>query len=166
MYEDRIQTSVDQTVLGMRIVLFALTMGVLVFGAIAILTASEPKDGPFMAWIGLGMGVGPVILRQILRVVIPAGLRRGIVSTDSDSEQCRSRLLSGYQSVFVISAALLEGGCFFNLVCYMVEKQWPSLAYVGVCLVINLSTFPSKDGVETWIQQQLELIDLERNQVN
>jgi len=76
------------------------------------------------------------------------------------------RLISVYQTIFIVSAALLEGACFFNLICYMVEGQWASLAFVGFCLLVNLSTFPSKDGVETWIQQQLELIDLERQQVN
>ncbi len=164
--------SVDQSVKAMRIILLALTMGVVSFGGIAIFRiGGEPKGEPLLVWMGLAMGAGAFVVRQVLRVVMPTGIRRGITSTQNaeqsvDRSSNEPRLISGYQTLFIVSAALLEGACFFNLICYMVEHQWPSLALVGVALVINLSTFPSKDGVETWIQQQFELIDLERNQVN
>lgn len=164
--------SVDQSVMAMRIILLALTMGVVSFAAISLFMGGRGAKGePLLVWMGLAMGAGALVVRQVLRGVMPAGIRRGIVSTQNvelkvDRNSIEPRLISGYQTRFIVSAALIEGACFFNLICYMVEHQWPSLAYVGFGLVINLSTFPSKDGVETWIQQQFELIDLERNQVN
>jgi len=156
--------TVEQVVRSMRIILFALCMGVVSFGGVVLFVGGShpPKAAPLIVWFGLGMGASVVVVRQVLRLVIPAGARKGIVAGTASPD----RLISVYQTIFIVSAALLEGACFFNLICYMVEGQWASLAFVGFCLLVNLSTFPSKDGVETWIQQQLELIDLERQQVN
>lgn len=74
------------------------------------------------------------------------------------------RLLMSFQTRLIVRAALLEGAAFFNLIAFMIERQTWSFGIAGALAAINLSTFPSRDSVLYWIRQQLELMELERNQ--
>lgn len=128
--------TVEQAVRGMRIILFALCIGVVSFGGVVLFVggSNPPKAAPLLVWLGIGMGASVVVARQVLRLVMPAGARKGIVAGTASAD----RLVSVYQTIFIVSAALLEGACLFNLICYMVEGQWPSLAFVVFCLLVNL----------------------------
>ena len=162
----------DQRIKAMRIIIAALCFGVVFFGAVAILgsQAGQPSANPLICWIGLGGAVVSLLARQFMRSFLETTNRKAIASGDVVASRSKEptnvadTLLGVYQVRLIISAALLEGACFFNLIAYMIDMQWWSLAIAGVFLAINLSTIPTKDGVESWIQQQLELIDFDRNQ--
>lgn len=155
----------------MRIILVALCLGVVFFGAVVLVASQNAKPAvrPVMAWLGLGLGVSALLARQFMRSFLETVNRKGLIEKTKagvSGEETSNLLIKVYVSRLIIGAALLEGACFFNLICYMIEQQWWNLAVVGVFLAINASTFPTKDGVETWIQQQLELLELDRNQAN
>ncbi len=165
------RNDVGQNLRVMRIILIALCLGVLSFATVVLVVSrgAAPDAKPLMAWIGLAFAVAAFLGRQFMRSFLEVVNRKGMLEKEKAGAATKSPeafLWNIYQTRLIIGAALLEGACFFNLVCYMVEGQWWNLAVVGVFLAINASTYPTKDGVETWIQQQLELLELDRNQAN
>ena len=62
----------------------------------------------------------------------------------------------------IIGAAFLEGPAFANFVGYMTEPHIVS-AIVGVLLILAvLAEFPTVGRVESWLEQQLRLLQEER----
>lgn len=174
MDESPTQPFFDSMLRVMRILIFALCMGLVFFGGIALVVAKAPTDAavPMLAWIGIVFGASACIARQVIRSALNSAARKTAIGNKPirigtlEPKTIGDRLLIGYQTRMIVSAALLEGAGFFNLVCFITEDHWISFAVASVCLAINLSTFPSQDGVEAWIQEQLDLINLERQQVN
>lgn len=163
----------DQSLRAMRIIVFALCMGVMSFGAVVVFLRMDGEKQPvevMMAWVGLMFGATVLVARQVVRTAMASGARKAIIQgrpevmTIPGPKTEADRLLRVYQARLIVSGALPEGAAFFNLICYMIEGQWWSLAFAGACLAMVASSFPSKDGIETWIRQQQELIDLERGQ--
>ncbi len=157
----------------MRIIVFALCMGVMSFGAVVVFLRMDGEKqglGITMASSGLVFGVAILVATQVVRAFMVSSARKAIVqgrpevmrmpgpTTEAD------RLLRVYHTRLIFSGALPEGIAFFNIIAYMIEGQWWSLAFAGACLAVVAGNFPSKDGVETWIRQQQELIDLQRGQ--
>ena len=60
-----------------------------------------------------------------------------------------------YASRSIISMALLEGGCFMNLVFFLLEQEYLALGVAGALLAILAMGFPIHDRTTGWIEQQL-----------
>jgi hypothetical protein len=54
----------------------------------------------------------------------------------------------------IIGVALLEGAGFFNLVAYMSERQWWTLAIVGVLMLLIAMMFPTLQQFESWSEDK------------
>ena len=80
----------------------------------------------------------------------------------SEEATLEEKFLLTYQSRLIVRAALLEGAAFFNLIAFIINHEWWSFAIAAVFAAINLSTFPSRDGLLSWIDQQIELLALEQ----
>ena len=63
-----------------------------------------------------------------------------------------------FQTVLIIRSALLEGGTFFALIAFMLERQAPSLVVAGVLILALVSGLPTRSKVE-------EAIESERRQI-
>ncbi len=59
-----------------------------------------------------------------------------------------------YTTGTVVSAAILEAGVFLNLVVYMLERSPMSLAMAGLLWAALLLKFPTRGGVERWLEQE------------
>src|SRR5207237_10518466 len=62
-----------------------------------------------------------------------------------------------YQTRLIITAALIEGVIFFELVAYLTEGPPCSLGMAALFLVGLALLFPTQDRVERWIRTQQEL---------
>ena len=71
-------------------------------------------------------------------------------SPDSETEQ----LLAVYQTKAITSGAILEGAALGNLTAFLIEGHSYSLA-IGLLLMLGiLASFPTRQGVEDWLEQQ------------
>ncbi len=57
---------------------------------------------------------------------------------------------------------LLEAPSIFLLITSLAEGHWWGLMWAGAFQVLQLATFPTLSGVESWIRTQHELMDFDR----
>ncbi len=58
----------------------------------------------------------------------------------------------------IIGAAIVEGGAFGNLVAYMLEGQSYSIVLAVLGIVAILAAFPTRHGIDDWLQRQLRRV--------
>lgn len=134
---------------GMQVIAGALLLGVLTFAAIAVFLVqfgSMPlHDGhPIVSMIMAGFAFIQLIAAG---VVPPLVGQVSIGATISD-------LIMTYRTRLILRYALCEGGCFANLVAYIVEGQWWTLAIVAALVFVLLTMFPTRTSLEHWIETQ------------
>ena len=160
---DKTTPSPAQMILVMQIIAGALMSGVTVFGIIVlVLTTGRESHGTTIAYIAAGFG----FLMVVLRFVVPAtvakskieGLARAEDRPDASETAARRSLLAVYQTQMIIGFAMLEGAGFFNLVAYVIEVQVLSLVVTAVLLAMMSMTFPARDRVEYWVENQLQAL--------
>ena len=67
-----------------------------------------------------------------------------------------------FQTRTIVAGALLEGTAFFALITYMIERS-PLALTLAVLLILGVAVhFPTRSGVIRWIEDQLRLVERER----
>lgn len=148
MESDR--TSPASQARGAQIIAAALMLGVLTFAAISVFLVEvqhlpAARTGAMMS-IGLAVFAGTCLM---MAVWVSAALATTAVKDQSDDG-----LIQGWQSRIIIRFALCEAACFANLVGYIVEQNWWSLAVVAGLLVFMLTMFPTRTQLEQFIETQ------------
>jgi hypothetical protein len=175
MDEKRIPRDFENHLRGMRIIVVALVMGVVAFSLIALLSSggAKPDRQPIVSFMGLFFAAVMFVAREVVSKFIVASARKKIASGGWQSPQQAARQVSEeatleekflftYRIRLIVRAVPLEGAAFFNLIAFMMDHEWWSFAIAAVFAAINLSTFPSRDGLLSWIDQQIELLALEQ----
>jgi hypothetical protein len=72
------------------------------------------------------------------------------------------KLAQLYQTQLIIGAAMLEGGAFFAVIAYMLERNPIALVTAIVLLGALAARFPTADRVNAWLDLQLGLLQEER----
>ncbi len=150
------------TVRTLRIIVFALLMGVVSFGVVAVLKRPEPpEDTPLLPLLGVGMAVGSAVLSvvvgQVLARVQSAAIAAGRTLDDQldDPDADELQLLGVLQTKVIVECALLEGAAFLNLVGYMLHGTLYSLG-VTVLLLLGIALrFPRTSSVRVWLDDRL-----------
>lgn len=172
----------SRIVFTLRIILFALMMGVTTLGILlAVLNpARNPPTGapenpigrmglfilfPFVLMTLTAFVLIPPILfkRARHRVMTkswkqPVGKGRQSLFASNETEY----LIATYQTGAIVQAALCEGTAFFALILAWVSQTlWP-VAVTLVMLGLIASRFPTPARLENWLQTQLGLLDEEK----
>ncbi len=147
-----------------RIIAGALIAGVLLFAGIVLLLvhgSGEPVQprGQLISLIMAGLVAVELVpfalVATMIRVDSPAIQqslqRQRATSPPVDPDQLH---LAVYQIRMIIRYAILEGGAFANLVAYMLERNWWSLAIVGGLVFLMLTMFPTRTRLEHWLETQ------------
>jgi hypothetical protein len=172
MLDEKSQAEVNSVARTTQIIVVALCMGVLSFGLVVFFggLADEEAEGntitmTSVAFAVLCLGLSVVVPRAVAaanrRKIAagtwqPSGNRGNVPDTDA------GKLAATYQLKTIIGAALLEGPAFFALMAYMLEGHWLSLIAAGVLLVGLLAYFPTSDRVQSWVGEQLRLLEEQR----
>jgi hypothetical protein len=165
--------ALDQRIRTMRIIIFALVNGVVIFMIIAILQRAsghfgEPRDTVLISSIALAVGVGLFVANLVVPNLVAAGARRQIARgqsplvTPSPIPGDVGALVAVFQTRLILAAALLEGGSFFLLIAYLIEGQIYTLLGAIVLVVFLALRFPTRTGVERWLEEQQELLRQDR----
>jgi len=174
------QVRIEQIIVG------SLAGGVLVFLAIVFLLNSMGKANPAQAarapvlsyYIGPPLGVVTLILSFVVPRVVTTQARRGIaqgkwdpsihqfgppgMGTPTAPPSDAVKLANLHLTTSIIGGALVEGGAFMMGIAYFIEHQtWVLLAAIALVMAI-LIRFPTREGVEQWIDNQLELIEQDK----
>ncbi len=67
-----------------------------------------------------------------------------------------------FQTQLIIGAALLEAAAFFAVIAYLLERSPIALLTALVLLGVMFTRFPTGDRVNNWLDQQLSLLQEER----
>ena len=171
------QKGLSDPVRVMQIIVFALTMGLLFFLAVVCLAAPGGMRGaldavPLLTSIGLGLAVIMFLTRAIVLQVMTGNARRAILRGTPDigpwtvfslpSDRAAGQLVAFYQTRMIVSAAQMEGIAFFFLIAHFVERSPWSLVAAVVMIFGVASHFPTQRRVAGWVEQQMFLLQEER----
>ena len=167
---------VTQRLLTMRIILGALVAGCVAFLIIAVILRQGgqmalPPGLPVFTYVSLGFAVFWTALSFFIPDFFIAAERRKLAQAPArhlNDPQARLRtsdmvkLLGLYSTRMVISSAIVEGCVFFFLIAYLLEGSLICLVGALALLGIMGAKFPTRAGVERWLEQQQELLQQER----
>jgi hypothetical protein len=145
-------------VLVMQIINGALVMGVVVFLAFVILTTQnqqpQPPRGTYYAlgFLTIGIIISLAIRMPINRHLLKQASQEKVF--DPYSDKVFFALAPIYQTERIIKLAIIEGGAFYNIVTYMQEGVWWSLAAAGLALALMLVGFPTRATINAWIERR------------
>ncbi len=168
-----IEDAISPQVRVMQIILGAMIMSVLVFMAVVttVLKSDDPaslpddnpvanseeeteKSEPILSYLGYGFGamalvtsflVGPLVRKNMLnKISMPL-------------ESHLNKTVDAYQAGLIASAAICEGGAFFNLIANMIDGQFANLAMAIILLFAIASLLPTNSRVANWIEDASRL---------
>lgn len=153
--------------LQMRIIVFALAMGVAMTTVIFLAIADgEPADDPLISYIALGFAVMMVVVWLVVPNLLTRHVRHELAGQQAAgtafereatvSDSAIAPLLKAYLARLIVGCALLEGAALFNLVAYLVEGSLSNVVVAGILLLLILSHFPTRDRVADWVARQWE----------
>lgn len=151
-------SDLNQQVLTMRIILVAMSMGLLVFGfivntVIGPADAANDETSQALSYVGLCLGLGGLVLHRLVGSFVAGSAAKDL---PVDESAARKQLLAGYQTGFIVSLALLEGPAFVCLVFYgFVVGERILIMMAGLLWMAMVIKFPFPDGVEAQIVQRL-----------
>jgi F0F1-type ATP synthase membrane subunit c/vacuolar-type H+-ATPase subunit K len=157
----------------LRIVVVALCVGVLTaLGILTWMRSRQPPPPPFpgqplLSWIGLAFAVLAVVGSQVVPGMLARSGRQRIARELAASGSTATLSVPGeavrdprwwglYQTKMIVGCALLEGAAFYQAIAFLLEgEQWTAALAVALLVGIALH-FPTRPGVEQWIEAQAE----------
>jgi len=168
----------------MQIVVGALVAGCAMFLVVVLvvaptMAADRRQDMPLITYVATGFAVVSLIVRAVVPgIVVTLGRRRilngnwpmpasrggsqpiNVEFIERTGDAGRLAVLSLNRTI--IAAAMLEGAAFFALVAYMIERL-PLALVVAVALIVGVALhFPTRSRLVHWVEDQLALIEQER----
>lgn len=145
--------AVTQALTVCKIIAGALVFGVVAFAAvvIALRLGESPANAALVSYIAAGFAAVAVVARQVILGVL--GGRTGTSQHGGGT----AGVLALYQTRMIVGLALLEGAAFFNLVAYMLEGHWWTLAVVAALLAWMLAAFPTRTRLRRWVEDREQL---------
>ena len=151
----------------LQIILAALIAGCLVFAPIAVFMKPDPDPANeesvlVVTSMALAFGAFALVAQFVIGPMLRRQSRQAIVNQEGTSPDDPQRLLAGYQTSAIVSAAFAEGACFFNLIAHLIEGSPYTLLMAAVLVVSIVFRFPTVDGVTDWLQREMRLVQEER----
>src|SRR2546423_1899311 len=147
MLSDSVLDKLRPMILTLRIIVVALSMGVITFGIFAVVqNAGKPQAfGARVNYLLVGLAVpiliaGFVVPRLLPKTATPQG---GLAANESLEVQESQKAFAAMQTSTIVGCALFEGAAFMNLVGYFMEAEWVHLAVAGAALLCILAHFPT-----------------------
>ena len=137
----------------LQIIVAAMSVGVLVFALVTNFVTPWVESTMDISMLPL-LGAAASFFSIILAFVLPA-LAANSVPKNSDDEPSDQRLPAAanvFMTGRIIRVAILESGCFLNLVVYVLEKSRLSLIAVAILLFLLLLSFPTAFAMRRWIE--------------
>jgi len=163
-----------------QIIVGSLIAGSVVF-LVIVLFRGQPQAAnagpPVMTYVALVFMAVILVARAIVPVVVARLARRRIVRGETpflpttggapikgmiENIGDAGRLALVFQTKTIIAGALLEGCAFFLLVVHMIEGSPISLGAALALILALAMLMPTRGRIVRWIENQLELLEQER----
>ena len=159
-----------------QIIAFALLQGIVIFMGVAVYLNQTrgPMDaggGSLLSYLSAGF----FVIIAVIWFVMPSHIMKAQVKriaagvwTPPASDSPRpadtfatdeAKLMAVYQTGNIIGWALLEGAAFFAGIAYLLEGKTLPLYIVGAAVLLMLQTFPTRNLIENWINNQKGVIE-------
>ncbi|RLS55375.1 MAG: hypothetical protein DWH91_09475 [Planctomycetota bacterium] len=132
----------------LTIIVAALVMGCVMFGAFVVFTGAFNKPAKEMQ-LSL-MAAGMALTNTLLSFVIPPIVAQAATRNANGD---RPTFLQAYMTKTIIAVALLEGATLFVIFTIMTEHHWWSLAIAVFLVGLMLNHIPSKMRIEQWLDE-------------
>ncbi len=160
----------------MQIIVGALAWGIVSFLVVVLFLVpgaqGPPPDSAFMTYLSVVVALASLIAALIVPGIVLRSHRQGFVAGNSPiaasiqvganptlAKRELGPLALSYQTALIIRSAFLEGGAFFCLVAFMIERQTLSLVAAAAMLLFLLAGFPTRSKVEDAIESQRTTIE-------
>lgn len=154
--EDR-GTNPRPQVITMQIIAGALIVGVVTFAAITLFLGAwnEPEmEGP-LKYLGVVVAVATLVPFVLVPSLITLERVQKTLSGQGQRPEDQTGVLLGvYQTRMIVRLALLEGAAFLNLIAFLGEHAQWSLGVVAALVTAMLAIFPTRGGVESWVEAE------------
>jgi hypothetical protein len=180
MSESRWQEELIPLLRPLQIVVGALAAGCVVFLVVVLVISrgTTAAEFPLVTYIGIAAAVTALLARTIIPGVIVARGRQKIAQDNCrppkwpTSERARDVRLQRagdagtlwmlFSSTRIVATVILQGAVFLLLVAYMLERSLPGLV-VAVAMILTVGLHvPARSWVFRWIEDQLALLEQER----
>jgi hypothetical protein len=172
MLDDQSQHVVNGVSRTARIIVLALCGGIVAFGVFALFyrDADQEESAGILTYMSIGFAVLETIMCLIVpRFIVGANRRRiasgtwslqgnQVLNVDTDV----GKLAVTYQQATIIGCAFLEGAAFLALTAYLTEGHVAALIAAAAMLIGVALHMPLGDGVSSWVERQLQIIDEEK----
>ncbi len=135
-----------------QIIAGALVMGVVVFACVAFFIAKgDGPQLPMISFLAIGFAGVATVMRFVVPTILVNGGKAQLKQAANDEQPM---VLAGlYQTKTIVGMAVLEGAAFFNLIAYIMEKQFWSYGAVAFLLGVMAISFPSQGQFESWAEE-------------
>jgi hypothetical protein len=161
-------TSTTGAVTTLRIIVFALAMGVTTFAGFAVSqNLNKPHviggklDSQGMVFLVFGLAALPVGI-ILPRIIFAAGRRAPAMNLPAGLTPEQARVIGiqrRIQTTAIIGCAIFEGAAFANTFAYMQSRDLLFLAMAGVLVVGILAHFPTAGSYQRRIENELRRMD-------
>ncbi len=171
MLDRQQQDYLDRFTSTVQIITGALALGIVVYAIVVLLMEPEQAEADEARFISL-MAAGAAVMAWFLSIVVPRLLRTSMRQSIADGNFSVTNipsaatelgdfgsLASMYQATLIINLAILEAAAFFNLMAYMLEHQTINLFFAAGLLFAIFVKFPTRRAVESWINDELGILE-------
>lgn len=143
-----------------RIITLALIQGVVIFAVLVLFINQMQLNGAAgrMTWLSVGFAGLMIVNMMIIPGLVTTAQLQRFSAADlrdrSEQEQCEL-VYPAFQTQLLVACALAEGAAMFCVVSYLIERNWMSLAAAGVMVMLMAMRFPTRAGVEFWLENRL-----------
>jgi hypothetical protein len=157
----------------MQIIAAALMIGVLTFLGIALFLVYGQRNGqglgqandlPIVSLLAIAMFAINTPLAFFLpnQLARPA-LKQIAAAPENEREYDIDKLLGVRQATLIVGLALIEGTAFCACIGFLLDADVGSLVVVGLCLLLMLALFPTRNRVRNWLDRQAMAVQDLRN---
>jgi len=156
--------------LTMQIIAAALMIGVISFLGVVLFLVYAQQGGqgqmagdlPIVSLVAIAM----FVINTPLALFLPNQIAKSALkqmSTSGGKEADIADLLNVRQTTMIIGLALLEGTAFCACIGFLLDADTGSLVVVGLCLLLMLALFPTRNRVRNWLDKQMMALQDIRN---
>jgi len=156
--------------LTMQIIAAALMIGVISFLGVVLFLVYAQQGGqgqmagnlPIVSLVAIAM----FVINTPLAVFLPNQMAKSALkqmTAAGGKEADIADLLNVRQTTMLISLALLEGTAFCACIGFLLDADTGSLVVVGLCLLLMLALFPTRNRVRNWLDKQMMALQDIRN---
>lgn len=168
MMSENIRKDLAPRIRALRIIVFALAMGVLSFAIVAVVqNVAKPQN------LGTNLQLVPLPISALLLVggfVVPTFLPKIAPTTgpgtypahDPESNDAL-RVFAAMITATIVGCAMFEGAAFMNLVWYFLHAELVHAALATVCWVCILLHFPLTERIVQKIEERLQKLKEEES---